>query len=191
MISQHILIKDSPFQSSQKIPAFHFLTVLFLNCSPATFSSLFQFFHTNTDVSLPNTIWNLIPFFVLFDCVGILLLGDNQWERQPSPLGWGNWVLLGTDEWVPILLPTPIFLWVDGNMEIDSWAFPSNSSGDALPVVGSKQGQTDMLSHKSVSAMSSMLKVVYTQRNNMSVEPRVKCGTTGWLIWGPSLCVYS
>lgn len=112
-----------------------------------------------------ETLFPSLSFF----CVGIFLLGDNQRQRQASPLGWGSRVLLGTDECFPILLPTPIFLWGDGNMEIDSWAFPSNSSGDALRVVGSKQGQTDMPSHKSVLAMSNVWKVVYTPRNNISV----------------------
>lgn len=191
MISQHILIKDSPFQSSQKrfcIPLLDSLILKLLSsplslvCSNSSTQTLMFYWLTQIETLFPS---------LSFDCVGILLLGDNQWERQACRLGWGNWVLLGTDEWVPILLPTPIFLWVVGNMEIDSWAFLSNNSGDALLAVGSKQGQTDMLSHKSVLAMSRVWKVAYAQRNIMSVEQRVTCGTTGWLIWGPSLCVYS
>lgn len=107
------------------------------------------------DVSLANTVWNLIPFFVLlivWEFYSLVIISESA--RR------GNWVRLGTDEWVPILQPTLIFLWVDGNMEIDSWAFPSNGSGDALLAVGSKQGQTDTLSHKSVLAMSNVWKVV-------------------------------
>lgn len=87
-------------------------------------------------------------FFISASLRGDFLLGDNQWE-QALPLGWGQWVLWGADEWLnkdakgfPILLPTPIFLSGDGNTKIDSWAFPSNSLDEAVPVPGTSWGHT-------------------------------------------------
>lgn len=187
MISQQILIKDSPFPSSQKNSALRFWLILKLLSSPLSlvcskFSTQTLMFHWLIQF---ETLFPSLSFLIVWEFHSLVIISESARILL--------WVGETGHRWIGAYPSAhPHFLWVDGNMEIDSWAFLSNSSGDALPVVGSKQGQTDMLSHKSVLAMSSVWKVVYTQRNNMNVEKKnVKCGTAGWLIWGPNLCVYS
>lgn len=79
MISQHILIKDSSFQSSQKKFCIPLLDSLILKL----LSSPLSLVCSNSSTQTWMYHWLLRPF----DCVGILLLGDNQWERQAGKLG--------------------------------------------------------------------------------------------------------
>lgn len=143
MISQHILIKDSSLHSGQK--PVH--STSWQSYSQFDLMPLFcfgGFLSCNINSLMVSVAVEDIPFLSTCSLHGDFLSVDNQQALQVLEDSGFCWAQMNS--WIrtlwgfPIPLPTPMFLSVDGHIEVDSWAFSSNSLADAMPVPGTNQG---------------------------------------------------